>query len=41
MIGEVGMASEVERIGEECRRYGDRMVERMAETKRRSEAAVN
>jgi hypothetical protein len=38
MIGEVGMASEVERIGEECRRYADRMVERMAETKRRSEA---
>ncbi|MEU4841052.1 hypothetical protein [Nocardia testacea] len=37
-IGEVGMASEVERIGEECRRYADRMVERMAETKRRSEA---
>ncbi|MGW6331898.1 hypothetical protein [Nocardia rhamnosiphila] len=32
------MASEVERIGEECRRYADHMVERMAETKRRSEA---
>ncbi|MFI9533544.1 hypothetical protein ACIG56_09880 [Nocardia fusca] len=32
------MASEVQRIGEECRRYADRMVERMAETKRRSEA---
>ncbi|MGW1742172.1 hypothetical protein ACWCPQ_25595 [Nocardia sp. NPDC001965] len=32
------MASEVERIGEECRRYSERMVERMAEAKARREA---
>ncbi|WP_157106201.1 hypothetical protein [Nocardia sienata] len=32
------MASEVERIGEECRRYSERMVERMAEAKSRREA---
>ncbi|MEU4315699.1 hypothetical protein [Nocardia sp. NPDC024068] len=32
------MASEIERIGEECRRYADRMVERMAESRAQREA---
>ncbi|NKY34322.1 hypothetical protein HGA13_14725 [Nocardia speluncae] len=32
------MASEVERIGEECRRYSERMVARMAEAKAQREA---
>ncbi len=37
-IGEVDMVSEVERIGEECRRYSEQMVARMEEAKAQREA---